>query len=233
MGAKGGIVSQEVSPDRSESRLDVAIAILLAVVAVTAALAAWRTSAVGSQVSDTNRAGLIDVTKQQAMHHINENSAYAEADYAAQAALKAAEARTLMASNLPALVAAGSSLNENLVPSMQKLAGTFPQGSLLTTLGTYDVEARIADIESTDPQYLAIVPTASFSLADDYSNEKRWPTILSVLLAIALFWLGMAEITSGRWRVVNLVVGVALWAVGIGAFIGIETWFITDRGGVI
>jgi len=228
-------VTQEpgTSEHRPDSRLDIVIAILLAVVAVTAALAAWRTSAVGSQVSDTNRAGLIDITKQQAMHHINENSAYAEADYAAQAALKAAEAKTLMASDLPALVAAGSSLNDNLVPSMQKLAGPFPQGDLLTTLGTYDVDGRIAQIESDDATFLAIAPSAAFALADDYSNEKRWLTILSVLLAIALFWLGMAEITSGRWRVVNLVIGVALWAVGIAAFIGIETWFITGRGGVI
>ncbi len=81
-----------------ENRLEVAITIPLAVVAVTAALAAWRTSAVGSQVADNNRAGLIDATKQSAMHHINESSAFAEADYAAQTAMKSAESKALVAS---------------------------------------------------------------------------------------------------------------------------------------
>ena len=221
------------SQERSESRLDVAIAILLAVVAVTAALAAWRTSAVGSAAADANRAGLIDVTKQSAMHHVNESSAYSEAAYAAQAALKAAEAKALVASGLPGLVAAGTSLQDNLVPSIEKLAGPFPGGSLATTTGTFDAPARIAQLEADDPEYQAIVPATSFAMADNYSKEKRWLTILSVLLAIALFWLGMAEISRGRWRLVNLVVGVALWVVGIGAFLVIEAWFVTNRGGLL
>jgi hypothetical protein len=225
--------AKDAASEKSESRLDVAIAILLAVVAVTAALAAWRTSAVGSAVADTNRAGIIDVTKQAAMHHINESSAYAEADYAAQTALKAAEAKALIASGLPGLTAAGTSLQDNLVPSMAKLAGPFPDGSLNTPAGTFDVPGRISQLESADPVFQGIVPATSFATADNYANEKRWLTILSVLLAIALFWLGMAEISRGRWRLVNMVVGVALWVVGVGAFLIIEAWFVTSRGGAL
>jgi len=224
---------QEPIEHHSGSRLDVAIAILLAVVAVTAAFAAWRTSVVGSQVADTNRTGLIDVSKQAAMHHINETGAYGEADYAVQTAMKAAEAKSLIDSGHPALAAAGTSLRDNLVPSMGQLAGPFPQGTLTTSLGTFDVPGRVAQMEEQDQQYQAIVPATSFATADNYANEKRWLTILSVLLAIALFWLGMAEITAGRWRVLNLAVGVALWVVGIGAFLIIEAWFVTSRGGIL
>jgi hypothetical protein len=221
----------EAEAPHHHHRLEVAIAILIAVVAVTAALAAWRTSVVGSDVADTNRTGLIDVTKQQAMHHINEGSAYSEADYAVQSAMKAAEAAALIASSDPALVAAGTSMRDNLIPSMDQLAGPFPKGSPTSTLGTFDIPQRIADIEAADAQYQAVRPATSFALADDYSNEKRWLTLLSVVLAIALFWLGMAEITSGRWRIVNLVTGVAIWLAGLGAFLLIEAWFIASRLG--
>lgn len=216
-----------------ESRLDVAIAILLAVVAVTAALAAWRTSSVGSAVADSNRTGLIDVSKQASMHHINESEAFTQADFAVRAALKAAEAKAYIDSGDPAMAAAGASINDNLVPSVQKLAGDFPSGNRNSPLGTFDVAAAIAAMEEGDATYQAVVPEASFALADDYSNEKRWLTILSVLLAISLFWLGMAEITKGRWRITNLIIGVALWVACIGALAVVETWFITGRGGVL
>jgi hypothetical protein len=216
-----------------ESRLDIAVAVLLAIVAVTAALAAWRTSVVGSNVADINRAGLIDISKQTAMHHVTENSVYTEAQYAVEAALKAAEAGALLDSGNPALVAAGQSMTDNLIPSIEQVAGPFPSGEFLTTNGTFDVAARVAAIEGADKVYQDVVPEASFSLADDYSNEKRWLTVLSVVLAIALFWLGMAEITSGRWRIVNLVAGVAIWVVTVGMFIVVEAWFIAGRGGSV
>jgi hypothetical protein len=225
----GGASAAE--PEHHHHRLEVAIAILLAVVAVTAALAAWRTSVVGSDVADTNRVGLIDVTKQQTLHHLSENGAYSEADYAVQSALKAAEAAALIASSDPALVTAGTGLRDNLVPSMEQLAGPFAKGSPLTPLGTFDIRQRIADIEAADARYLAVKPASSFALADDYSNEKRWLTLLSVLLAIALFWLGMAEITRGRWRIVNMVIGVGIWILGLGSFLLIEAWFLTSRLG--
>jgi hypothetical protein len=50
-------------------------------------------------------------------------------------------------------------------------------------------------------------------------------------LAIALFWLGMAEITRGRWRIVNMVIGVGIWILGLGSFLLIEAWFLTSRLG--
>jgi hypothetical protein len=219
--------------DRRTSRLDLTIAVLLAIVAVTAALAAWRTAIVGSSVTDTNRIGLIDVSKRQTLHHINESAAFGEAEYAVQAALKSAEAKALLDSTSPALAAAGKAMEDNLVPGMQQLAGPFPSGQYTSATGTFDVAARVTALGEADAGYQEILPEVSFALADEYANEKRWLTVLSVVLAIALFWLGMSEITSGRWRLVNLVIGVAIWVVSLGFFIVIETWFITGRGGVL
>jgi hypothetical protein len=233
-GINGGRVSQQEPESKPrESRLDVAVAVLLAIVAVTAALAAWRTSVVGSNVADINRVGLIDISKQTSMHHITENSVYTEARYAVDASLKAAEAKALLDSGNPALIAAGQSITDNLVPSIEQAAGPFPSGQFLTAKGTFDVAARVAALEGQDSAYQAVDPQASFQLADDYSNEKRWLTVLSVVLAIALFWLGMAEITSGRWRIVNLVTGVAIWVMTLGLFVVVEAWFINGRGGVL
>ena len=54
--------------------------------------------------------------------------------------------------------------------------------------------------------------------------------VLSVLFAIALFWLGMAEITAGRWRWVNLVTGIIIFVVTLGMFGAVELFFLSGGG---
>jgi len=217
----------------SGRRIEVAVAVLIALVAVTAALATWRTSVVGASAADASRTGLLTITKQEAVRNITENQAYGQADYATRAFAEEAAAESMTVSGRPALVAAAASLRTSLIPGLQQLAGPFPAGSFISPLGTLDVPAYITSLQQQDPAYTALVPEASFTLADDYSAEQRWLTVLSVLLAIALFWLGLAEITSGRWRLVNLAAGVALWALCLVGLFVIETTFIAGRGGVL
>ena len=68
--------------------------------------------------------------------------------------------------------------------------------------------------------------------ADRLAGEKTWLTVLSVLFAIALFWLGLAEITAGRWRWVNLAIGVAIFVLSLGFFGAIELFYL-DRKSVV
>ncbi len=211
-------------------RLDVVIAVLLAVVAVTAAFAAWRTSVVGSNVAGTNRSGMLEISQLQTMHQIDQSAAYGEAASAAEAAMRAASADALVDSGSATLSATGRGLREYLLPALVQQGGPFATGDLRTAAGTFDVDARVAAIAAQDAGYAALDPPATFALADDYADEKRWLTVLSVVLAISLFWLGLAEITAGRWRVVNLVAGVGIYLAGIGAFLLVETAFVLGRG---
>jgi hypothetical protein len=70
-------------------------------------------------------------------------------------------------------------------------------------------------------------------LADRYASEQRWLTIGTVLLAISLFWLGLAEILSGRGRTVNLTLGIGVFLIGLLFFLIVEIVAIWGRGGVL
>jgi hypothetical protein len=48
-----------------------------------------------------------------------------------------------------------------------------------------------------------------------------------------LFWLGLAEIQSGRGRSVNLTLGIGVYLVGLLFFLIVEAVFIIGRGGVL
>jgi hypothetical protein len=80
---------------------------------------------------------------------------------------------------------------------------------------------------------LALDPQASFELADRYSSEQRWLTIGTVLLAISLLWLGLAETLSGRGRLINTVLGVGVYLFGLLFFFIVEIVSILGRGGVL
>ena len=63
-------------------RLDIIIAIVIAVVSVTTAFAAWRASMVSSAAGDAIRQGLIDALKKQASTNEGWRKMYEEAGYA-------------------------------------------------------------------------------------------------------------------------------------------------------
>jgi TM2 domain-containing membrane protein YozV len=55
----------------------------------------------------------------------------------------------------------------------------------------------------------------------------------TVLLAISLFWLGLAEFLSGRGRAANLTLGIGLYVLGLLFFLIVEIVSIVGRGGVL
>jgi hypothetical protein len=216
------------------ARMDVMIAVLIALVSLTTALAAWRTNIVGSNAAEANRQGLIDALKKEATQNEDSRKLYEEAGYAAKFAMESAAADAMEASKDKALNATAKNMRQYLLPSLQLLSeplGT--QDKYLKSDGTYDLEKRLADLEAESQDLHAINPDASFALADRYASEQRWLTVGTVLLAISLFWLGLAEILSGRQRSLNLTLGLAVYLIGLLFFLIVEVVSIWGRGGVV
>lgn len=95
--------------------------------------------------------------------------------------------------------------------------------------GTYNLQKRVDDMrnENTDP----VDPSVSFKRADSLFAEQRWLVIGSILLAVSLFWLALAEVSKDRLRTVPFVIGLAVYLIGILWFLGVEVVFFFLRRG--
>ena len=215
-------------------RLDFAIAVLIALVSLTTALAAWRTSVVGSSAADASRQGIIDAIKKGASENQSWRKLYEEAGYATSFAIESAAADAMDASGDELYRATAKNLRQYLLPSLQLLADELgTDEKYLKPDKTFDLEKRFADLQAESPDIQALDPQLSFELAGKYASEQRWLTIGTVLLAISLFWLGMAEILAGRARVVNLAIGLGVYIFGILFLLGVEVFALVGRGGVL
>ncbi|HMB24624.1 MAG TPA: hypothetical protein VKP08_17390, partial [Anaerolineales bacterium] len=133
-----------------------------------------------------------------------------------------------------ALRAQAKNVREYLLPSMQVLSeplGT--QKKYLKSDGTFNIEKRLADLTAESSETSSLDPVASFERADRYASEQRWLTVGTVLLAISLFWLGLAEMLSGRGRLINLVLGVGVYLFGLLFFVIVEVVSVAGRGGAL
>src|SRR5512145_26269 len=104
------------------ARMDVVIAILIALVSLTTSLAAWRTNVVGSNASDANRQGLIDAVRKSATQNENWRVVYQEAGFARDFVVASAAVEAMDASNDESLQAAAATQRQYLLPSMQTLS---------------------------------------------------------------------------------------------------------------
>ena len=213
-------------------RMEVLIAILIALVSLTTALAAWRTNVVGSNAADANRQGMIDALKKGASQNEDWRRVYEEAGYGRDFVINRAAADAMEASGDKSLEATAVNLRQYLLPNMQLLSeplGT--QEKYLKPDGTFDIEKRFADLEADTPDLAALDPTASFKLSEQYSSEQRWLTVGTVLLVLSLFWFGMAELTKERARLINLIIGAGIYLFGVIFFFIVELVAVAARGG--
>lgn len=216
------------------ARLDVVIAVLIALVSLTTALAAWRTNIVGSSAAEANRQGLLDALKMGASENESWRVVYEEAGYATTFAMESAAVEAMEASEDESLRAAARNLRQYLLPSLQVLSGSLgSEDKYLNSDGTLDLDERFADHQAEYPDLAALDPHASFELADGYASEQRQLTVGTVLLAISLFWLGLAEILDGRRRSLNFAIGMGVYLVGLLYLAIVEAIAIFGRGGVL
>lgn len=216
------------------SRLEVVVAILIAIVSLTTALAAWRTNVVGSSAGDANRQGLIDAVKQQAAFNEDWRKVYEEAGYAQGYAVYAAGVTALEASGDPAALVQAQTLRENLVSGLQTLSQPLGTDSrYLLPNGTFDLQKRFKDLQAETPDLAALDPQASFELSESYSSEQRWLTVGAVLLALSLFWLALAQIGRGGARLLTMLIGLGIYGFGLLWFAVVEILFFVSRGGAL
>ena len=222
------------SPGIESPRLDIVIAFLIAIVSTTFALAAWRISNVSSSAGDASRRGILDSIKKQAATNEDWRKTYEEANYSESYAAYLAEIKALEASGDPVAAAQAANLRKYLLPSLQQLAGPLASDTIYQKKdGTYDLQKRFAALEAGSPDLSSLNPQASFQLADRYYAEQRWLTVATVLLAMSLFWLALAEISGKRQRMLTLVIGMGVYGIGMVSIAVIEVVFFFLRGGVL
>lgn len=215
-------------------RLDVFIAIVIALVSVTTAFSAWRASMVSSAAGDAIRQGMIDAVKKQTAENEDWRKTYEEANYAQVYAVTVAEVEAFEQSNNDIAEAQAKNLRQYLLPNLQLLGGPLAsEEKYLKADGTYDLNQRFADLQAESQDLAALDPQAWFQLSDHYSAEQRWLTIGVVLLAISLFWLALSELSAKRSRLIMLMIGLGVYLFGLTWFIVVEIVFISLRGGVL
>lgn len=213
------------------SRFEVVNAILIALVSLTTAFSVWRTNVVGSSAADESRQGLIDAVKNQAYENENYRKAYEEAGFAYQFAVKEVEVAALEKASNPDARDRGANIRQYLLPNLQLLAQPLATDEKYKNAdGTYDLPKRVEDLrrENQDP----VNPAAAFERADSFFSEQRWLVIGSILLALSLFWLALAEVGTARTRTIEFAIGIAVYLIGILWFAGVEiVFFLVRRGG--
>jgi len=215
-------------------RLDIFIAIVIAIVSATTAFAAWRASMVSSAAGDAIRQGLIDALKKQASANEDWRRTYEEAGYAQTYAVTLAQVEAFEKSEDASAQAQAKNIRQYLLPNLQLLSE--PLGTdekYLKSDGTYDLDKRFADLEAQAPDLAALDPQASFILSDSYSAEQRLLTVGVILLAISLFWLALSQLSAKGSRLITLVVGGGIYLFGLAWFALVEIIFFSVRGGVL
>ena len=213
------------------SRFEVVNAILIAVVSLSTAFSVWRTNMVGSSAANQSHHGLIDGVKKQAFDNENYRKVYEEAGFAYQFSVKQAEVEALEVSDDPVAQDQAKNIRQYLLPNMQLLGQPLATDEKYqNTDGTYDLQKRLADMQTTEESQLD--PAVSFALADSFFSQQRWLVIGSIFLAVSLFWLALAEVSSERLRGWQFTLGLGIYLLGILWFVGVElVFFFMRRGG--
>lgn len=212
-------------------RWELATAVVIGIVSLSTALAVWWTSTIASRRADINRQGMIDAIKVQAGANEDWRKAYEEAAYAARYAIGAAEAEALVASDDPGAQARGENLKAYLLPNLQLMAaplGSDPDYAL--PAGTYDIPRRIQDLEAGS-DLGTLDPAETFATADRLGAQQLWLVVGSVLLAISLFWLALAQISHGRRRLLTFFVGLGFFAASLFYLLVVSIVFALLQGG--
>jgi len=221
-------------PKEKNNRLEVWIAILIALVSLTTALATWRTASLGSKAGDLIYQGLLNAVKRQAAANEDWRRAYQEAGYARDYLVNLDGLIVQENSTDPASQEHAAQLRTYLLPGMESLATPLGKDpSYLTPEGWLNVQKRFDELEAQSPNLSNLDPLASFSQADTYYSEQRWLVLGTILITVSLFWLGLSQLSHLRSRILILVLGVFVYGIGLVWSLGVEFVFFILRGGVL
>lgn len=195
------------------------IAALMAAVVLATAIAAWRTSDLGSKAGDAERQGLIEAIQVQSLLNEDWRLVYEQATNAQRFLALQAEVEVLAASGETGETDQAQAFKDYLLPNLALLAGPLVQDpSYLREDGSLDLEARFEDEQALNDALAELDPQGAFSRADRLHAQHRQLIVGTVLLAVGLFWLALAEISRDRGRRTAMIIGLAFFAIGLGWF---------------
>ena len=194
-------------PDDQGGRLGLAIPVLLAALGLAAAIIAWRAGLAGSDASDYDVAGL-DATRDRAAAVIAAEGITAQ-NMAAYLDYERDRRRA------DALEAAGLA-DQALLQRLQATSAWFlVQPQYLDASGQYqpgrERSALLADAQGRED----IQPAPHFQAAHREYERVRRLILAGVIMVLALPLLTVAEITRGRARLVGLLSGTGVFALGL------------------
>jgi hypothetical protein len=208
-----------------QERLELAIAIFIAVASITSALAAWRISTVASSAANASRQGMIFALKKEAGFNEDLRRLYEEAGYARDYAIYLAGIQALEASTDENATLLARNMRDYVLPVLQS-----PAEPLVSDYqnpdGSFNLEKRLNDLNQEDSDIFGLDPQSEFERAARFSAERRSLVIGTVIIVLSLFWLGLAQVSKGGMHGSYFLIGTAVYLIGLLWFIGIEFNFI-------
>lgn len=196
----------ERSP-RGSDRFGLAIPILLAALGLAAALIAWRGGVAANDAEDASRAGLDAARQRSASVIVNEGlvarTVEAFLDY--ERSRRRAEALDAAGHHEQAL------LERKLATSHWFLVAP----DYLDAAGDLQPDRQRAALLADDASQADIDPAPHFAAADAEYARIRGLIVAGVVLAFALPFLTLAEITARRLRLFGFLAGGAFFAGGL------------------
>lgn len=183
------------------------IPILLAALGLTAALIAWRAGAAIGEADDANRAGLDAARARSAATVVNESLT----TRTLEAFLDYERARRRAA----ALAAANLEEDAQLDRMIATAHWFLVDPAFIDRDGNFQPDAQREALMADAVQGQDLDPAPHFAAAERAWRSLSALILAAVVVAIALPFLTLAQVTKGRLRLVGTVIGCATMAAGI------------------
>ncbi|NIO68082.1 MAG: hypothetical protein GTN71_03235 [Anaerolineae bacterium] len=222
-------------------RLEVPIAIAIALITIIGVLVAWRASMVEGNASESSHRGLIETIKREAAAATDLRYLYQEADYTLQHIVAQAHIGALQ-TQAEAMRAQGGE-DDATAMEMQAVwesetAKALEGFSPMTTDQTYqkadgslDLDRRLREIRSENQDLASLDPSTAFREADRAYLESQLLVGSIIGLTASVFFLSMAEVIRHRLRYLFIAMGVRVFVLAILGILGAEAYFIISGQG--
>ena len=184
-----------VSSTKSGSRFKIIVAVLIALVAVVGAVAAWRSALIDDEAGDEDFAGLAAVINAQETHTSSNSMMYA--NYRAYTAyVRYNELGNLIDDDLPDVSESEADTLEHQMQEAWTLAigaSYFFPNRYLNRDGTYDTDRELGEAWADAAQQKDLYPEQHFARADRLRAKSSWLVAVIVLLTVSVWFYTLAE----------------------------------------
>ncbi len=227
---------EEKNAKREGDRLEVPIAIAIALITVIGAIVAWRASMAEGNASESSHRGLIETIKREAAAATDLRYLYQEADYTLQYIVTQAHIGALQTQAEDIRAQGGE--DDATAMEMQAVwegetAKALEGFSPMTTNqayqkadGSLDLDRRLQEIRSDNQDLASLSPSTAFREADRAYLESELLVGSIIGLTASVFFLSMAEVIQRRFRYLFIAMGAGVFALAMLGILGIEAYFV-------